>query len=71
MKPELVDPIEWEIIAKHIDKEFGAGITKALRGYLVPVVMDHGKAKSYYLVPMNWIPILEEGFVNNELDSNS
>ena len=62
MKPELVDPIEWEIVAKHIDKEFGEGITKKLLGDLVPVVMAKEKVRSFYLIPMKWVAILEEGF---------
>lgn len=62
MKPELVDPIDWENIAKQIDKEFGLGTTRALTGDRIPVVMDHGKARSYYLIPMKWIPVIEEGF---------
>ncbi|MDF1540191.1 MAG: hypothetical protein P1Q69_14955 [Candidatus Thorarchaeota archaeon] len=62
MKPELVDPIEWEKIGKHIDEEFGKGITKKLLGDLVPVVMANEKVRSFYLIPMKWVAILEEGF---------
>ena len=60
MIPELVDPIEWETLGKQLDKEFGEGITKALLGDRVPVVIDHGKAKSFYLIPSKWVSILEE-----------
>ena len=62
MDPELVDPVDWESLEKNIDSDFGVGTTKALLGKLVPVVMEHGRTKSYYLIPNKWVESVLEGF---------
>jgi ribosome biogenesis protein Nip4 len=67
MDPELVDPVEWELIEKNIDSDFGEGTTKAILGKLVPVVMEHGRTKSYYLIPNAWAESVREGFENFDI----
>ncbi len=60
MKPELVDPVEWNELTDQLDEEFGEGVSKALLGERAPVTISRGDIKSFYLVPMEWIANLEE-----------
>ncbi len=67
MDPELVDPVVWKAMEKHIDRGFGKGTMKALLGKLIPVVMEHKDTKSFYLVPPSWAEIVREGFTNYDI----
>ncbi|MHA2143202.1 MAG: hypothetical protein ACXADD_17120 [Candidatus Thorarchaeota archaeon] len=60
MKPELVDPTEWNELTAQLDEEFGEGVSQALLGERAPVSISRGDMKSFYLVPMDWIANLEE-----------
>lgn len=60
MKPELLDPIEWEIIVEAIDREFGSGVTKKLLGKLTPMALVHGNWRNIYLIPTSWMDMLFE-----------
>jgi hypothetical protein len=60
MKPELLDPIEWESIIKAIDGEFGQGITKKLLGKLTPMALVDGNWRNIYLIPTSWMNMLFE-----------
>ncbi len=62
MDPELVDPIVLESVIKKVDSYFGKGTMKAIRGKLIPVVMEHKETKSFYLVPSSWAETVREGF---------
>jgi ribosome biogenesis protein Nip4 len=63
---ELVNPIDWDYITQQIDIEFGEGVTKALLGDRVPVMMTKEKSSTFYAVPMDWMTRLNE--VSEELD---
>ena len=69
MKLNLVDPIEWNEIIDQIDSDFGDGVTKQIVGDLVPISMDRGKNKSFYLIPAKWTRILEMDLGQFELRS--
>ncbi len=60
MKPELLDPIEWESIIDTVDKEFGQGVTKKLLGKLTPIALVEGKWRNIYLIPTSWMTMLLE-----------
>jgi ribosome biogenesis protein Nip4 len=60
MKPVLVDMIEWEHIAHQLDGDFGEGVTRALMGDAIPVSIDRGNEKSLYLIPREWVSIIEK-----------
>jgi ribosome biogenesis protein Nip4 len=60
MKPELVDPVEWNELTDQLDEEFGEGVSKALLGDRAPVTISRGDTKSFYLIPTEWIANLEE-----------
>jgi ribosome biogenesis protein Nip4 len=60
MKPELLDPIEWETIMKRIDDEFGRGVTKKLLGNLTPLALIDGNWRNIYLIPTSWMSMLFE-----------
>ena len=60
MKPELLDPIEWEEIIESIDKEFGQGITKKLLGKLTPIALVDRNWRNIYLIPTSWMNMLFE-----------
>jgi len=55
MTLELVDPVEWSEVKKAVDGEFGEGIAKAILGKRVPVAIERGESRQFYLVHMNWI----------------
>ncbi|MHA2071726.1 MAG: hypothetical protein ACW985_08065 [Candidatus Thorarchaeota archaeon] len=55
MKPELVDPVEWNELTDELDDEFGEGVSKALLRDRAPVTIQRGDTRSFYLVPMEWI----------------
>ncbi len=69
MKLDLVDPIEWKEIVDQIDSDFGDGATKRIIDELVPVSMDRGKSKSFYLIPAQWTRILDMDLSMFELKS--
>ncbi len=60
MKPELLDPIEWESIIESIDREFGQGITKKLLGKLTPMALVDRNWRNIYLIPTSWMNMLFE-----------
>jgi len=60
MKPEMLDPIEWESIIDSIDGEFGQGITKKLLGKLTPMALVDGNWRNIYLIPTSWMSMLFE-----------
>jgi ribosome biogenesis protein Nip4 len=60
MKPELLDPIEWESIVESIDGEFGSGVTKKILGNLTPLALVEGKWRNIYLIPTSWMNLLFE-----------
>jgi len=62
LKPELVDPVDWNQIVEQIDIDFGDGTTRKLLGNHVPVSMERGKKKSFYLIPARWTSLLEKDF---------
>ena len=51
----LVDPVEWTSLIEQIDDEFGEGVTKSLLGDRVPVVLEKGRTKTFFLIPTNWM----------------
>ncbi len=62
MKPEHVDMVQWNMVRNQIDSDFGAGVTKRILGSLTPVSLPRGKGISFYLVPPNWLQILDRDF---------
>jgi ribosome biogenesis protein Nip4 len=60
MTIELVDPNDWANVTDQIDSEFGDGTTKALLGNLAPITIPKVEAKSFYMIPMDWISRIEE-----------
>ena len=60
MKPELLDPIEWESIVQAIDSEFGSGVTTQLLGNLTPLALVDGNWRNIYLIPTSWMSLLFE-----------
>ncbi|MCK4279254.1 MAG: hypothetical protein KAW94_01630 [Candidatus Thorarchaeota archaeon] len=62
MKPEHVDMVQWDMVRNQIDSDFGAGVTKRILGSLTPVSLPRGKGISFYLVPPNWLQILDRDF---------
>ncbi|MFW9801392.1 MAG: PUA domain-containing protein [Candidatus Thorarchaeota archaeon] len=69
MKPELVDPVEWNELIEQLDSEFGEGVSKALLGDRAPVTLARGETKSFYLIPMEWMTELDELVANYEIHS--
>ena len=69
MRPELVDPVEWNELTNQLDDEFGEGVSKALLGKRAPVAISRGDIKSFYLVPMEWMTKLEDIGSNFEIHS--
>ncbi len=62
MKPEFIDPVLWGTVMKQIDSDFGEGITNKILGDLAPAVLDHGNTTSMYLVPHDWMSMVDENF---------
>ncbi len=66
MKPELLDPVEWESIVKSIDSEFGEGATKTLLGNRTPIALVDEELRNIYLIPMSWVKMIldesQEGY---------
>jgi ribosome biogenesis protein Nip4 len=60
MKPELLDPIEWDTIIEAIDSEFGQGITKKILGKLTPMALVDRNWRNIYLIPTSWMNMLIE-----------
>jgi len=60
MKPELLDPIEWDSIIDVIDSEFGKGVTQKLLGNLTPLALVDGTWRNIYLIPTSWMNLLFE-----------
>ena len=60
MKPELLDPIEWEKIVGTIDSEFGQGVTKKILGKLTPMALVDGNWRNIYLIHTSWMNMLFE-----------
>ena len=60
MKPEMLDPVEWQSIIDEIDGEFGQGITKKLLGKLTPMALVDGKWRNIYLIPTSWMSMFFE-----------
>ena len=58
MKPELLDPIEWESITQVIDIEFGKEVTKKLLGNKTPIVIMKESQRNIYLIPLSWMNML-------------
>lgn len=69
MKPELVDPVEWNELTNQLDDEFGEGVSKALLADRAPVTMSIGETKSFYLIPMEWMANIEEAGQDFEIHS--
>ena len=69
MKFKLLDPEFWTRIKERVDSEFGIGVTKELVADFVPVSIGTGSEMSIYLVPLNWIAKMEQGFGSFELYS--
>lgn len=57
---ELVDPVEWNSVVEQIDDEFGEGVTKSLLGNRVPVILSKGNAKTFFLIPTEWMSLVTE-----------
>jgi len=62
LKPEYVDSVQWDTVRNQIDSDFGAGVTKRILGTLMPVSLPRAKGISFYLVPPNWLQILDRDF---------
>ncbi len=61
MKPQILDTIEWESIARSIDTEYGDGISRKLLGARTPIVLIDKDWRNIYLVPTAWMRrLLEE-----------
>ncbi len=60
MALELIGPVEWAEVTQTVDGEFGEGVTRALMRNRVPVAMQKGEARRIFLVPMDWVNLLEE-----------
>ncbi len=62
MKPEYVDSVQWDTVRNQIDSDFGAGVTKRILGTLTPVSLPRAKGISFYLIPTDWLQILDRDF---------
>lgn len=60
MPIEMVDSVEWSEISKLIDGEFGEGVTKKLLGKRVPITLQKNGKRQFFLVPANWMKLLEK-----------
>jgi ribosome biogenesis protein Nip4 len=69
MKPELVDPDEWNKLTEQLDSEFGEGVSKTLLGDRAPVTLTRGETKSFYLIPMKWMTDIDELVKDYEIHS--
>lgn len=69
MKPELLDPVEWNEITEQLDDEFGEGVSKMLLGEKAPVAIARGDVKSFYLIPMGWMSSIEDIGVDFDMHS--
>ena len=67
MKLEFIDPVLWESVVKQIDSDFGEGITNKILGDFAPAVIEHGNTKSMYLVPHDWMSMIDEDFDDFEV----
>lgn len=66
MKPQLLDPIEWEEIVHLVDAEYGEGTCRSLLGTKTPIaLLDHDR-KIICLIPTDWMDYIQmdlsEGF---------
>ena len=60
MSIEIVDSVEWSEITEMIDEEFGEGATKKLLGKRVPITLQKNDKRQFFLIPANWMKLLEE-----------
>ena len=67
MKPEFIDPVHWELVMKQLDSDFGEGITNKILGNLAPAMIEHGNTKSMYLVPHDWMFLVDQDFNDFEV----
>ena len=62
MKPQMLDTIEWENIARSIDADFGDGISRTLLGDRAPIALIDRDLRTIYFIPTAWRELLlEEG----------
>ena len=59
MDIELVESTYWNRISSQIDEEFGEGVTHKLIRERVPVRIEDEPLNSIYLVPREWVRIIE------------
>jgi len=59
MELELVESTYWNKIGSQIDKEFGDGVTQALIKERVPAKIEDEQVDSIYLVPRDWMGMIE------------
>ena len=69
MEFKLLDPAFWTQIKERVDSELGVGVTEELVAELVPVSIGTESEMSVYLVPLDWIAEIEQGFGSFELYS--
>ncbi len=67
MKPVFIDPVLWDSIMKQMDSDFGEGITNKILGNLAPAMIEHGNTKSMYLVPQEWMTMIDHDFNDFEV----
>jgi ribosome biogenesis protein Nip4 len=61
MKPQMLETLEWESIARSIDTEYGDGISKTLLGARTPMALADRDLRTIYLIPTSWMGhLLEE-----------
>lgn len=66
MSLEIVSQLDWQMVTEVVDQEFGEGVTKTLRGRLMPVSKKSKKGISYYLVSSDWMRFLQNKFTDFE-----
>ncbi|TFF91391.1 hypothetical protein EU545_04270 [Candidatus Thorarchaeota archaeon] len=59
---ELIEPHFWDDIKEQIDRDFGQGVTRRLLGDRAPVLIDRGKKQAVYLIPMDWVQLVDSDF---------
>lgn len=67
MKVEFIDPVQWQGVQNQIDTDFGEGITQRMLENLAPAILEHGKTKSLYLVPFDWMSLVNQDFNDFEI----
>ncbi len=51
----------WNLIEKIIDTDFGTGVTREVRGNLIPVMIEQGDHSNICLVPPDWMGRIDLG----------